>query len=424
MSSDAKKQVEVLSKRLVDFISAEELEKRIGKALAENRPLRVKYGADPSAPDIHLGHVVGLNKLREFQDLGHTVVFIIGDFTGMIGDPSGKSKTRPQLSREEVEANAKTYQEQVFQILKKDQTEVRFNSEWFSPMDFDDVIRLTAKVTVGKLLQRDDFSKRYNAGQEISLVEFLYPMIQAYDSYKIEADVELGGTDQLFNFLLGRELQEKFGQAPQVVMTLPLLEGLDGVQKMSKSLGNYIGLNEEPKDVFGKVMSVSDELMWRYYSLVLRMDDEEIEALKAAIASGDKHPRDVKDDLAKSVVDFVCGEKQPDDAEATQDMKSYSELAETVSMEFSTVFKQKQLPTDIPPVLVALDEHPGGTVGLIKLLVMADLAPSNSEARRLIQQGAVRIDDEKIVDFKADVPVKDGMVIKAGKRGFARVELA
>jgi len=382
--------VDSLTRRSVDLISREELQKK----LALNRPLRVKYGADPSAPDIHLGHVVGLNKLREFQDAGHTVVFIIGDFTGMIGDPSGRSQTRKPLSKDQVQANAKSYQEQIFKILDPAHTEIHFNSTWFSPMPFDEVIRLSAHVTVAQMLARDDFSKRYAANQPISLVEFLYPLIQAYDSVMVKADVELGGTDQLFNFLLGRELQKALGQDPQVVMTLPLIEGLDGVNKMSKSLGNYIGITESPKDIFGKTMSVSDELMWRYFSLVLCLPDAEIVELKK------KHPREAKDELARRVVAKFHG-----DAAAT-----------AASEEFARVFSKSELPSDIPEFTIAESE-----LGAPQLLVRCKLASSNGEARRLIEQGAVRIDDQKIADVGTQVVVRPGMIIKSGKRGYARI---
>lgn len=382
--------VDQLAARAVDFISPKELEDK----LKEGRPLRIKYGADPSAPDLHLGHVVGLNKLREFQDAGHTVVFIIGDFTAMIGDPSGRSQTRKPLSREQVQENAKTYQRQVFQILDEKKTEVRFNSEWLSPLKFDDVVRLAAKVTVAQMLARDDFAKRYAENAPISLVEFLYPLVQAYDSVMVRADVELGGTDQLFNLLLGRELQKESGQAPQVVLTLPLLEGLDGVQKMSKSLNNYIGVTDAPRDMFGKVMSVSDELMWRYYSLVLCADDAEIARQKQG------HPRAAKDELAKRIVARFHDQAAADDASA----------------EFTRVFSQSEVPSDIPEFQIAESE-----LGLPALLVRCGLASSNGEARRLVEQGAVRIDDQRVTDPRAPVRVRGGMIIRAGKRGFARI---
>ncbi len=388
-------QLSVLTARHVDLISAAELKKK----LEAGRPLRIKYGADPSAPDIHLGHVVGLNKLREFQDAGHTVVFIIGDFTGMIGDPSGKSATRPALSREQVVANAESYKNQVFKILDPEKTEVRFNSEWLGDMKFEDVIRLSAHVTVAQMLARDDFSKRYGANQPISLVEFLYPLVQAYDSVMVEADVELGGTDQLFNLLLGRELQKVYGQEPQVVMTLPLIEGLDGVQKMSKSLGNYVGINERPKDIFGKLMSVSDELMWKYFLYILCRRPEEIEAMQAKVAAGELHPRSVKDELGRCVVDRFCGDGE----------------GRKASDEFARVFAKKDLPDEMPEL--EFDED----IGLIELVVKAGFAPSNGEARRLIQQGGVRINDEQHTDVKAVVSPVDGMILKVGKRKFARI---
>lgn len=405
MNANVQSQFDVLRSRLVDLFSAGELKAKIEESVKSGRPLRVKYGADPSAPDIHLGHVVGLRKLREFQDLGHTVVFIIGDFTGMIGDPSGRSKTRPQLSREQVQENAKSYQEQVFKVLRPDRTEVRFNSEWFKDMSFEEVIRLSAKVTVGKLLQRDDFSKRYAAGQEISLVEFLYPLIQAYDSVMVDADVELGGTDQLFNLLLGRELQEKLGKKPQIVMTLPLIEGLDGVNKMSKSLGNYIGVTEAPGDVFGKVMSVADDLMWRYFSLVLCLPDAEVKALQEAVASGKRHPRDVKDELGRRLV--ACFHDEA--------------AAKAASEEFAKVFSKKEVPTDIPDVTIPMAERENGKLGIVAILVKAGLAESNSEARRLVQQGAVKVGENKVADPKASLEIPDGTVIRCGKRGFARI---
>ena len=395
-------QLAKITARRIDLHSAEELKTRLAKSIAEKKPLRIKMGADPSAPDLHLGHCVALNKLREFQDCGHTVVFIIGDFTGMIGDPSGKSATRPQLSKEKVLENAKSYQDQMFKILDPARTEVHFNSEWFGPMTFDKVIRLSAHVTVAQLLARDDFSKRYAASQPISLVEFLYPLVQAYDSVMIRADVEIGGTDQLFNLLLGREIQKAHGQEPQIVMTMPLLEGLDGVNKMSKSLGNYIAVNDTPKDTFGKTMSVSDDLMWRYFSLVLCLPDEEIQAMKSAVASGARHPRDVKDELGRRVVAKFHGEAAGAEASA----------------EFARVFSQNQLPAEIPDVVV-----PAAKIGILTLMVKAGLAPSTSEARRLVQAGAVKLGDDKVADVRLELEPKDGVVIRSGKRGFAKIKV-
>lgn len=407
VKQEVERQLDILTQRAVDLVNREALGRKIERSLKENKPLRIKLGADPSAPDLHLGHMVALNKLREFQDLGHTVVFIIGDFTAMIGDPSGKSKTRPALSRDLVREHAKSYQDQVFKVLRQDRTEVRYNSEWLAPLTFEDLIRLTAHVTVAQMLARDDFSKRYAANQSISLVEFLYPMVQAYDSVMIRADVELGGTDQLFNLLLGRELQQVHGQEPQVVMTLPLLEGLDGVQKMSKSLGNYIGVAETPRDMFGKAMSVSDELMWRYFSLILCMPDEAIAALRDEVATGRKHPRAVKDEMARRLV-----------------AKLYSEEdARAASEEFARVFSNNELPDNLPELRLPMDERPEGKVRVVDVLVRAGLAKSNGEARRLIQQGAVRVGEEKVSDPQAAMELPDDTVIRSGKRGFVRVRV-
>ena len=400
---NAAEQLEILSRRAVDLQPAGDFLKK----LEARRPLRVKYGADPSAPDIHLGHVVGLNKLRAFQDCGHTVVFIIGDFTAMIGDPSGRSQTRKPLTREQVKANAVSYQEQVFKILDPDKTEVRFNSEWLSPMGFEDVIRLSAHVTVAQMLARDDFSKRYAANQPISIVEFLYPLVQAYDSVMVQADVELGGTDQLFNLLLGRELQRVMGQEPQVIMTLPLLEGLDGVNKMSKSLGNYIGVTESPKEIYGKAMSISDELMWRYFSLVLGDPDDELQRIQADMASGTRHPRTVKDELGRRLVARFHDQEQ----------------AVGASEEFARVFSKDQLPEEMPELLLEPGDLGEGGVGILSLMVRGGLTSSTSEARRLVQQGAVRVEAEKITDPKTMIIPREGMVIRSGKRGFLRLRI-
>lgn len=393
-------QLDFLSARAVDFVARDDLKKKLEKAAEKGRGLRIKYGADPSAPDIHLGHVVGLNKLREFQDAGHTVVFIIGDFTGMIGDPSGRSQTRKPLTREQVEVNAKSYQEQIFKILDPAKTEIRFNSEWCGKMKFDDVIRLSAHVTVAQMLARDDFSKRYAANQPISMVEFLYPLVQAYDSVMVEADLELGGTDQLFNLLLGRELQKVMGQPPQCVMTLPLIEGLDGVQKMSKSLHNYVGVAEPAREMYGKLMSVPDELMWKYFEYIVCWPKAKVQETHAKVASGELHPRAVKDLLGREIVKRFIGE-----ADAVQ-----------ASEEFTRIFAQKELPDEIPEIVL-----PAGEIGLLNLMVQAGLAKSNGEARRLIKQGAVKINDEKVDDEGAQVVPEDGMIIRSGKRGFAKV---
>jgi len=400
-------QLDILCARAVDLHSRDELKKKLETAAKEKRPLRIKYGADPSAPDIHLGHVVGLNKLREFQECGHTVVFIIGDFTGMIGDPSGKSTTRPSLSREQVAENAKSYQDQAFKVLDPEKTEIRFNSEWFSPMNFEDVIKLSSHVTVAQMLARDDFSKRYKENRPISLVEFLYPLVQAYDSVMVQADLELGGTDQLFNLLLGREIQKVHGQPSQVVMTLPLIEGLDGVNKMSKSLGNYIGVAESAKDIFGKTMSISDDLMWKYFHHILCMNSSDIEILKTGIETGEKHPRDVKDELAQRIVE-----------------KFYDiQIAQNASDEFKRIFSANELPDDIATVTLTNSLLKDGQIGLLDLIRHANLVSTNSEARRMVQQGGVRINDEKIVEPRTLIIPEDGMILRVGKRGFARISM-
>lgn len=393
-----------LAARTVDLVSAEELERKLRRARETGAPLRVKYGADPSAPDLHLGHVVGLNKLREFQDLGHTVVFIIGDFTGMIGDPSGRSQTRRPMDRAQVEANARSYQDQVFRVLDPARTEVRYNSEWFADMPFAEVIRLAAKVTVAQMLARDDFAQRHAAHQPISLVEFLYPLVQAYDSVMVRADVELGGTDQLFNLLLGRELQRAFGQEPQIALTLPLLEGLDGAQKMSKSLGNYIGVNEPAREIFGKIMSLPDAMMDRYFELVLCEPDAARAERRARLADGRLHPRDCKAELGRRIAARFAGGAEAEAAEA----------------EFRRVFSQHELPDEMPEFNLEAGERADG-LRLGALLVKCGLAASNAEARRLAQQGAVRLDGERLTDPNALVRPAPGSVLRAGKRGFARI---
>ena len=408
MTLSIDEQLQMLAENAVDLFSREELGKKLETARKENRPLRIKYGADPSAPDIHLGHVVGLNKLRRFQDCGHTVVFIIGDFTGMIGDPSGRSQTRKPLTREQVQANAISYQEQVFRILRREQTEIVFNSAWLSPMSFVDVIRLSAHVTVAQLLARDDFSKRYAANQPISLVEFLYPLVQAYDSVMVKSDVEIGGTDQLFNLLLGRELQKIMGQDPQVVMTLPLIEGLDGVNKMSKSLGNYIGVNEAAGDIFGKAMSISDEMMWKYFTLVLNWSPDQVKALQDGVQRGETHPRDAKDRLAKELVSRFHGEA----------------AGQAASDEFRRVFSAGLVPSDVPEMAVTSDMLAAdGTAGVVALMVKGGLCASNGEARRLIQQGAVKIGEDKVSDAQMKLVPVDGMIIRSGKRGFVKLKV-
>jgi tyrosyl-tRNA synthetase len=379
------------------------LEGELAKRLAAGRPLRVKAGFDPTAPDLHLGHTVLLNKLRQFQDLGHECIFLIGDFTGMIGDPTGKNVTRQPLSRDEVIENARTYEEQIFKILDPARTLVMFNSSWMNSMSSADLIGLAAKHTVARMLERDDFHKRYTAGQPISIHEFLYPLIQGYDSVAIRADVELGGTDQKFNLLVGRQLQEAFGQPPQVVLTMPILEGLDGVQKMSKSLGNYIGINEPPDEMFGKLMSISDDLMWRYFELLSSRSSAEIADFKGDVARG-ANPRDIKFKLGLEITGRFHGAAQ----------------AERAQEQFVARFQRGALPETIE--VVELNAQPGG-YPIANLLRDAGLVASTSDALRMIKQGAVRIDSERVEDAGLKIAKGDAHIFQVGKRRFAQIKL-
>ncbi len=394
-------QIAYLTKGAVDVIRTEDLRKKLERSAKTGKPLRVKLGADPTAPDIHLGHTVVIRKLKAFQDLGHTVIFLIGDFTGSIGDPSGKNVTRPPLSREEINANADTYREQIFKLLDPEKTEIRFNSEWMDKFDAADFVRLTSKVTVKQILERDDFEKRLNENRPISLHELLYPLVQGYDSVALEADVELGGTDQKFNLLMGRDLQRESGQEPQVIMTTPLLEGLDGVNKMSKSLNNYIGIDEDANEMFGKVMSVSDELMWRYYELLTDVSADDIAELRAKCGSGEINPRNAKVDLARLIItDFHS-----------------AEAAEAAAEEFERRFVAKEIPDEIDEAKIAAGEH-----RLAELLAEVGLAGSKGEARRLIEQGGVKIDGEKAMDAKAEITIGvEATLIQVGKRRFLNV---
>ena len=398
-------QLSYLRKGTVEIIREADLKAKLEKSAKTGKPLRVKLGADPTAPDIHLGHTVVIRKLRAFQELGHTVIFLIGDFTGLIGDPSGKSATRPQLSRAEINANAETYKEQIFKLLDPDKTEIRFNSEWMDKLGSDGFIRLASHVTVKQILERDDFAKRIKDEKPVALHELLYPLTQAYDSVALEADVELGGTDQKFNLLLGRNLQREYGQESQVAMITPLLEGTDGVQKMSKSLGNYIGINEPPQEIFGKVMSISDEIMWRYYELCTDLAPKEIESLRGSAERGEANPRDLKVDLAKRIVgDFYSGD-------AAQDAED----------EFVRRFRNKEMPDQIEERQLS-SNYPTGW-DLSNLLVTVGLAASKAEARRLIQQGGVYVDGERQAIVNSSTLWKPGMstVLKVGKRRFLRV---
>jgi len=393
-------QLSYLKKGVVDLIREDDLRAKLGRAEKTGKPLRVKLGVDPTSPDIHIGHTVVIRKLKAFQDLGHAIIYLIGDFTAMIGDPSGRNVTRPPLSREEIEANAKTYREQVFKLLDPDKTEVRYNSEWMGKFDAADFIKLAAKTTVKQILERDDFEKRMNAHQPISLHELLYPLVQGYDSVALKADVELGGTDQKFNLLSGRNLQREYGQEPQVVITTPLLEGLDGVQKMSKSYGNYIGIDEPASEMFGKVMSISDDLMWRWYELLTDLTPSEISNLRSQIDAGE-NPRNIKVALAKSIIKDFHSQA---DADAAED-------------EFNRRFVQKEIPEDIEEKTVAPGVH-----NLAQLLADTGLTASKGEARRLIEQGGVKINSEKATAANVDIDItSEGVLLQVGKRKFLKV---
>uniref|UniRef100_UPI00048F41F2 tyrosine--tRNA ligase n=1 Tax=Thermacetogenium phaeum TaxID=85874 RepID=UPI00048F41F2 len=405
---DLQKQLEVIRRGVVEIVPEDELIRKLKRSLDEDRPLRVKLGMDPTAPDIHLGHTVVLHKLRQFQELGHEVVLILGDFTGRIGDPTGRSETRVQLTEEQIKENVATYKEQAGKILDMDRTRVVFNSTWLAKLTFADVVTLAAKYTVARMLERDDFARRYQEGIPIGIHEFLYPLMQGYDSVALNADVELGGTDQKFNLLVGRDLQREFGQEPQVAIMVPILEGLDGVQKMSKSLGNYIGISEPPKEIYGKAMSLPDELIVRYFELVTPVSIEDVREIKSGLEEGTLHPRDAKMRLARELVRMFHGEEAAQDAEK----------------EFVAVFQKGEIPSDMPVVVLESEElGDDGGIWLPKLLALAGLVESTSAGKRFIGQGAVKIDGERIVDPEARLIVKDGMVIQVGKRKFARIAL-
>jgi tyrosyl-tRNA synthetase len=396
-------QLEFLRKGAVEVIREEDLRAKLIKSRKTGRPLRVKLGADPTAPDIHLGHTVVIRKLRHFQELGHTVIFLIGDFTGLIGDPSGKSATRPQLTREEIDANAETYKRQIFKLLHPDRTEIRFNSEWMDKLGSDGFIRLASHVTVKQILERDDFAKRLSEERPIALHELLYPLTQAYDSVALRADVELGGTDQKFNLLLGRNLQREYEQEAQIAVIMPLLVGTDGVQKMSKSLDNYIGIDEAPQEIFGKVMSISDELMWHYYELCTDLRTEEIARLRDATESGERNPRDIKAELAKLIIKDFHSAADADNAEE----------------EFNRIFRRKEIPTEVKPWAV-----PYNSYKLPDLLVATELVESKKEARRLIEQGGVRVNGERCsqVDYMVDLrETGQTALLQIGKKIFLKV---
>ncbi len=403
MSLSAKEQFEIIKSNSVDLISEKDLLAKLEKSVKENKPLRIKFGADPSRPDLHLGHLVQLLKLKQFQELGHEILFLIGDFTAQIGDPTGKNETRPTLTKEEVLEYSKTYSEQVFKILDKEKTTVVYNSEWFDDFSSSDFIKLSGQYTVARMIERDDFEKRFKSNQPIGLHEFLYPLVQGYDSVALKSDVELGGTDQKFNLLVGRDLQKSYGQRQQSVLTLPLLEGLDGVKKMSKSLDNYIGFNEAPKDMFGKFLSISDELMYKYAKLILLKSDAEIQTLKDQVASGEVHPKKVKVALAKEVVQIFYTKEEADKAE----------------QEFERIFVKGGTPDDIKEV--CFEEQ--AALWICKVIVEAGFAPSNSQARRLVESRAVEIDGSKLEDPKFELPLgKDNSyLLKVGKKKFAKI---
>mgnify|MGYP001094642896 FL=1 len=405
--AEVERQLAVIRRGVVEIVPEEELEAKVAESVRTGRPLKVKLGLDPSAPDIHIGHTVVLHKLRQFQELGHHVQLIIGDFTGRIGDPTGKSETRKQLSEEDVKRNAETYRKQIFKILDPDRTSIHYNSEWLAPMTFADVVGLAAKMTVARMLERDDFTKRYQSGQPISIHEFFYPLMQGYDSVALESDIELGGTDQKFNLLMGRMLQKEYGKAQQVAIMLPLLEGLDGVNKMSKSLGNYIGIDEDPNEIYGKAMSVPDELMLKYFELATDMTLEELEALRRGLEDGSVHPRDAKMRLARTLVRLYHGE----------------EAAEAAERHFVTVFQQRELPEDIPEVELSAGELEDGAIRIVKLLTALGLQQSGSEARRSVQQGAVRVNGRRIEDPNELIRPQDGDIVQVGKRKFAKIRL-
>lgn len=395
-------QLEIIKRGAMEILLEKELIEKLEKSLKTGVPLKIKAGFDPTAPDLHFGHTVLLHKMRQFQQLGHEIYFLIGDFTGMIGDPTGKSETRKVLTREDVLKNAETYKEQVFKILDPEKTRVVFNSEWLGKLTASDMIGLASKYTVARMLEREDFSNRFSNQLPISIHEFMYPLVQGYDSVALKADVELGGTDQKFNLLVGRELQREWGQPPQTVITMPLLEGLDGVNKMSKSLGNYIGINEPADEIFGKIMSISDELMLRYYELLSDMSLAELEQLKGDLKNGAAHPMEVKKRLGREMVSRYHGNKAADEAEAN----------------FVKRFRDNQTPDEMDEVtLAAMD----GKILLGKVLAEAGLVKSNSEGRRAIQQGGVKVDGEKIADENLEILCTGAYVLQVGKRRFARV---
>jgi tyrosyl-tRNA synthetase len=404
---DTERQLELLLSGTSEVVPVEELEEKLSRSAREGKPLRVKLGIDPSAPDLHLGHAVVLRKLRHFQDLGHIAVLIVGDFTGRVGDPTGRSETRPMLSPEELEANAQTYLDQVGTVLDLERAEVRRNSEWLAGQTFADVARLASSLTVARLLERDDFSERYKEGKAISLVEFLYPLMQGYDSVAIDSDVEMGGRDQLFNLLVGRDIQRSHGREPQVAFTMPLLTGTDGERKMSKSFGNHVGLTEPPEEQFGKTMSIPDDLIIEWFRLCTDLDPSETHRVETGLADGSLHPAEQKRRLAREIVALYHGEDAATQAEER----------------FDAVFKREEIPSDVPEVPIPAAAVKDGAVWLPRLIAETGLAASNAEAKRLVEGGGVRLDGEAITDANAELEVDAlrGKVLQVGKRRFARL---
>ena len=402
------RQWKVIRDKAVDVLPEEEFKTKLAASIANNKPLRIKQGFDPTSPDIHLGHTVGMRKLKQFQDLGHKIILIVGDYTAMVGDPSGRSATRPQLSYDEIMKNAETYQDQFFRVLDKSKTKVVSNGDWFKEMSFSDIMSLTSRYTVARILERDDFSKRFQANAPISVHELLYPLMQAYDSVAIEADVEIGGTDQKFNLLVGRTIQEAYGQPPQCILTLPILVGTDGVQKMSKSLGNYIGVDDPPREIFGKAMSIPDELIGQYFELATDMVHDQLESVQQRLGESDVNPMLLKKELGERLVDMY---HEPGSGKAARE-------------EFERMFSKKELPDDMPEVtgaeLKALDINPE-SIYLVHLIARMKLSKSNSEARKLIQSNSVSVDGEKVTDVNYEFPLSGETVLKVGKRRFLRL---
>ncbi|MBL1155755.1 MAG: tyrosine--tRNA ligase [Ignavibacteriota bacterium] len=393
-------QMDIIKRGTVEIIPEEELVKKLEKSLKTNKPLNVKLGCDPSRPDLHIGHSVVIRKLAQFQELGHQAILIVGDFTGMIGDPSGRNATRPALSLEQTRINGESYFEQASKILNREKTKIVYNSEWLSKMSFEDVIKLSSKYTVARMIERDDFTKRFKSGEPISIHEFLYPLAQAMDSVAIESDVELGGTDQKFNLLVGRDIQREFGLEPQVILTMPLLVGTDGVEKMSKSLDNYIGITDEPSQIFGRTLSIPDNLIYTYFELATNISNNRLEELKAQLNDKNINPRDLKRELARTLVTMYHNQ----------------EAAESAQKEFDNIFINKGLPDEIEEFSIGNNKE----INILDLIVLVNFAPSKGEARRLVQQGGVSIDGEKINDSHQIIFLKSGMILKVGKRKFIK----